>query len=303
MIPISEKNKFNKPKIYIQLSEKKLKKLVSVFSLVISIHLSAQQLTYKDERVDTLKITSNVSGFHFDTNGTTTGTRDEYCIVFNKESDNYVLNHYKRIKYKYTNKPETLSNKERIIAHGAVIDKNLISNLLKQFETNYDKPALNNIGVSDEVFLKSVSDKHIVQVAKRHKSNWYFKRYYSTKEESAIIFNGCQNTDTLNLFLATAFDTIGYSMITDYDDHFNVFISTAERKYSFEGKYPNLFKRPWYHIPNIGDFLWVPVLNLSINSALVKILPTDFSRLETLKFETLADKYIEWYLKRRKIIY
>lgn len=64
-------------------------KLLSIlFGLIISISATGQQLTYKGDLVDTLKIISNSSYYHFDTCGTTTGVYDEYIIVFSKEKNN-----------------------------------------------------------------------------------------------------------------------------------------------------------------------------------------------------------------------
>lgn len=279
-------------------------KLLSIlFGLIISISATGQQLTYKGDLVDTLKIISNSSYYHFDTCGTTTGVYDEYIIVFSKEKNNYILNQYKRTKYKFTFKPDSSSREEKILKQGLVIDPALMSNLLKQFEITYLKPTSNNIGITNEEFLKLTDKKHIIQVAKWHDTDWHFKKSYSTKEQNDKIFKGCQNVDTLNLFLATAFDTSGYAMVTDVSDLFKVHIITSGSKFNFEGKYPNSFKQPWYDHSDTNSVFPTSILNFSINNALVKILPNNFSRLETLKFESLTNEYIEWYLKRRGIIF
>lgn len=279
-------------------------KLLSIFiGLIISISATGQQLTYRGDLVDTLKIISNSSYYHFDTCGTTTGIYDEFVLVFSKEKNNYVLSPYQRTEYKFTFKPDTSFIKEKVLKQGVVVDRLLISSLLEQFEITYRKPSFDNIGMTTEEFLKLTDKKHIIQVAKWHDTDWHFKRAYSTKEQNEIIFKGCQNTDTLNLYLSTAFDTSGYVMVTDVDDHFDVIISTSKNNYRFEGKYPNSFKQPWYNRSDKGSFASTSVLNFSINSALVAILPDKFSRLETLKFEALTNEYIKWYLKRRGIIF
>ena len=280
-----------------------MKLLTILIGLTISISVTGQQLTYKGELVDTLKIISNSSYYHFDTSGTTTGIYDEYIIVFNKEKNNYYLNPYKRTDYKFTFKPDTSFKKEKILKQGLVINRIQIENLLKQFEITYSKPTFNNIGMTNEEFLKLTDKKHIIQVAKWHKTDWHFKKAYSTKEQNENIFKGCQNIDTLNFYLATAFDTSGYVMITDVSDTYEVFILTDKMNYRFEGKYPNSYKQPWYYHTNNGGFSSTSLLNFSINNALVDILPEKFSRLETLKSEALTNDYIEWYLKKRGIIF
>lgn len=253
--------------------------------------------------MDTLKIISNSSYYHFDTCGTTTGINDEYVIIFDKEKNSYILNPYKRTNYKFAFKPVESIKKETILKQGLLIDRLLISNLLKEFEITYVKPSFNDTRITSEEFLKLTDKKHIVEVAKWNKADWHFKKSYSSKKQNETIFKGCQNIDTFNLYLSTSFDTSRYVMITDVDDHFDVIISTTKTNYRFEGKYPNAFKQPWYNLSGKDSFASASVLNFSINSALVGILPNSFSRLETLKFEALTNEYIEWYLKRRGIIF
>ena len=83
-------------------------------------------------------------------------------------------------------------------------------------------------------FQKLTDKKHIIRVAKWHEEDWHFKRAYSTKEQNEIIFKGCQNIDTLNLYLSTAFDTSGYVVVTDVDSHFDIILSTKNSNYHFE---------------------------------------------------------------------
>lgn len=280
-----------------------VKQILILFGLTFSLSVTAQQLTYMGDYVDTLKIISNSSYFHFDDRGTTTGTYDEYILVFNKVKNNYILSPYQRTKYKFTLKPDSSFIKKKILRQGLVVDRILISKLLKQFEITYRNPNFDNIGITNKEFFKLTDKRHIIQIAKRHKTDWYFKRAYSTKEQNEIIFKGCQNIDTLNLYLSTAFDTSGYVIITDVDIHFNVIISSKKINYRFEGKHPNPYKQPWYnHLDNDG-FASNSILNFSINNTLVGILPNNFSRLETLKIEALTNEYIKWYLKRRGIIF
>jgi hypothetical protein len=290
-------NRYGQPKKTI------VKQLIFIFGLTIYISVSGQQLTYKGDLVDTIKITSNSSYYHFDDQGTTTGSYYEYILVFNNKNEKYILNPYRKTEYKITFKPDTLIKKERILKQGIEVDRILISNLLHQFEINYIKPTFDNIGMTNDDFQKLTDKKHIIQVAKWHKTDWHFKKAYSTKEENEIIFKGCQNIDTFNLYLSTAFDTTEYVIVTDINDHFEVIIKTTQSNYRFEGKFPNSYKQPWYNLSDKYNFTSSSILNFSINSSLVAMLPENFSRLGTLKFEALTNEYIEWYLKRRGIIF
>ncbi|MBP1672897.1 MAG: hypothetical protein H6Q25_712 [Bacteroidetes bacterium] len=280
-----------------------MKQLIFIFGLTIYISASGQQLTYKGDLVDTIKITSNLSYYHFDEKGTTTGSYYEYIIVFNNTKEKYILDLYQKTKYKITYKSHTFKKKERILKQEIEVDKIHISNLLHQFEINYIKPTFDNIGITNDDFQKLTDKKHIIQVAKWHKTDWHFKKAYSTKEQNEIIFKGCQNIDTFNLYLSTAFDTTGYVMVTDFNDHFDVKITTKQGNYRFEGKYPNSYKQPWYNLSDKYSLSSPSILNFSINSALVAMLPENFSRLGTIKFEALTNEYIEWYLNRRGIIF
>lgn len=255
-------------------------KLLSIFiGLIISISATGQQLTYRGELVDTLKIISNSSYYHFDTCGTTTGIYDEFVLVFSKEKNNYILSPFQRAEYKFTFKPDSSFMKEKILKQGVVVDRQLISSLLAQFEITYRHPSFDNIGMTTEEFFKLTENKHIIQVAKWHDTDWQFKKSYSTKEQNDKVFKGCQNTDTLNLYLATAFDTSGYAMVTDVSDLYRVHIITTENKFYFEGKYPNSFKQPWYDHSDTNNVFPTSILNLSINNALVEILPNNFQDL------------------------
>lgn len=270
--------------------------------MTISLSITGQQLTFKGDFVDTVKIISNSSYYHFDTCGTTTGVYDEYILVFSKEKNNYILNPYQRTKYKITFKPDTSFTKKKVLKQGNEVERLLVSELLKQFEINYLKPTFEKIGITNEDFLILTDKKHIIQVAKWHKVEWRFKKSYSTKEQNETLFKGCQNIDTFNLYLSTEFDRSAYVIVTDIDDHFDVIISTKKTNFKFEGKYPNSYRQPWYLHSNESDFTSTSILNFSINKALVDILPNNFSKLNTLKVEALINEYIEWYLKRRGII-
>ena len=279
-----------------------MKQILIFIGLASSLASTGQPLIYKGDFVDTVQIISNSSYYHFDSRGTTTGIYDEYTMIFNKDKNNYILDPYQRTKYKITHRPDTSFTKTRRLKQGDLMDRLLLAELLKQLEISHKKPTFDKTGMTNEEFLKLTDKKYILKVAKWHKKDRYFTKAYSTKEQNEAVFKGCQNIDTLNLYLATAFDTSGYVVVSDVDNSCEIIISTISADYRFEGKYPNPFKQPWYNHSDPGHSIPTNVLNFSINSALIAILPSNFSGRETLKFEALTNEYIIWYLKRRGII-
>ncbi len=275
-----------------------MKQILTIIGLIILIGVSGQKLTFKGELVDSIKISSE---YNFISNSySTRGIYDKYLITFEKDKNAYYLQSYNRTKYKitlYNIKFKT----SQLVKRGKItlIDSRKIANLLVQFEATYVKPTSESIGLTIQEFNKLTDKKYILKVANQYN---YFKEISSQNDENEKIFKDCQSLDTFNYFLSTAFDTIGYVMVTHISDVFEVYISTDKNKYRFEGKCPNIYKQPWYINSTNGGFS-TSLLNLSINNALIDLLPAKFSRLSTLKREALINEYIEWYLKRKNIIY
>ena len=266
------------------------------------VHSMEQAPLFKGGIVDTIIFSSNCSAFHFDGKGTTTGTHEEYIIVIDKFRNEFILQSHKRIEYTITIKPDSIATRTKVFKERDEIGVLEIADLLRQCELWYVKPSFDQIGISIEEFEKLTDRRHIKQMAGRYKERWQFRRRYSSKEENEKLFRGCQSLDSLNLYLSLAFDTTGYTVVTDLDDSFRITISTSKENFIFEGKYPNTFHQPWYMF--VGDEYsnMSTVLNLGLNREVVKILPRDFSRIFTLTPETLIDDYIQWYLKRRGVL-
>jgi hypothetical protein len=141
-------------------------------------------------------------------------------------------------------------------------------------------------------------------VAKKYKQDWQFKRRYSSKEDNKLIYKGCQNADTFNLFLNSyKVDTGGYIIVSDYSDEMYINIICGDKKYTYEGKYPNNFKQPWYDHSDTSWISYHSLFNFDINKWLVAILPEDFYRRETIEISSFTNSYIKWYLKRKQIIW
>lgn len=279
-----------------------MRQIITIIFLFFTTIIFGQRLLFAGNNVDTLKINSNSSYYHFDTCGTSTGTEDEYIIVFENNTNQYVIESYQRTEYKVTFKPGNSTSKTKILSKRQNINNDFIKNLLTELQTKSKAPNFNNIGLTAEIFNKLTDTKHIIKIAKSQDADWHFKREYSTNEQNTLFFKSCQNVDTFNLFLKTAFDTIGYAMITDVSDEINIYISSDKTKFRFEGKYPNPYYQPWYDHTDKNKHLPSAILNLSINNALVNILPYNFASLWSKKIEALTNEYLLWYLKRKRII-
>jgi hypothetical protein len=275
--------------------------LFILLGILYSNMLNSQQLSFHGQLVDTIEITSVSGYYHFDDKGTTTSTFDYYYIGFDKNMGNYNVLEYSREFYKGTYRPDTFEIKREYVNKykGNIISKANLDSLLTAFSVGYKKPTFENLAIDKQEFLSLTDKKHIRKIAKACKSNWQFKRKYSTKERNKLIFKNCQNIDTLNLFLANAFDTTGYIMITDGWDAMHVYITTIDSSFSFEGKWPNKFKQPWYNHSDTSDFFFsTPIVNLNINRFLIAILPSKFHGLRSIELNSLIDEYIIWYLER-----
>ena len=223
-----------------------MRHIITIIFICSTTIIFGQRLFFAGNAVDTLKINSNSSYYHFDTCGTSTGTKDEYVIVFENSTNQYVIDTYQRTEYKVTFKPNNSSSKSKILAKRQKIKNDFLNNLLTELQTKSVPPNFNNIGLTVEMFNKLTDKKHIIKIAKSQDADWHFKKKYSTVDQNTLFFKNCQNVDTFNLFLKTVFDTTGYAMITDASDEFDIYISTNKTKFSFEGKYPNPYKQPWY---------------------------------------------------------
>jgi len=295
-----------------------IKFILLALGLLILKTSSGQQLVFRGFPVDSISISSSSGYYHFDKKGTTTGTEDLYLIAFDRKSQNYSVVDYKRISILNTCEPDTATRKVKHLTkdRGRLLSNTLLDSLLTAFNLRFNKPTFSRIGYDKQQFLSLTDEKHVRNVAKAYKQDWNFRMKYSTKEENALIFEGCQNIDTFDLFLTTRFDTSGYIMVTDVWDEMHVRIKAGEKWFPFEGKNPNPFKQPWYDhshtdsIPVSGIIdsvryyykLPSPIVNLNINKALSNILPHEFHRKNSITFSALTDQYIKWYLKRRDIL-
>ena len=119
---------------------------------------------------------------------------------------------------KWVSTSDSVDEKKKVYKKniGDIIGAEVLAELINAFSVKYNKPKFENLGLNESYFYQYVIDHRIKKVAKQYHEAWQFKRKYSTKEENKIIYKGCQNIDTINLFLKEVVDTASYVITTDY---------------------------------------------------------------------------------------
>jgi len=252
--------------------------------------------------VDTIMIKSHNSSFQFDKKGTTKGKADIYKIYFDSLDKKYIKHKYYRDEYRRTFRPKSFKINTTKRKNKNDINQTDLQDLITAMSVNIDSNKL--IEQIDTSQIKELITKNrIKKIAKWYEIDWHFKRRYATNEENKKFYKECQSIDTFKLYLANQFNNKFYTIVTDYSNTINIWITTTTSEYRFEGKYPNPVKMPWYnHNSYTKNTLAKPIVNLNINKSLVSILPKDFLLRKSITIEALVDDYLEWYFKRRDMI-
>lgn len=280
-----------------------MKTTLTFLLITWSCSLFAQQLQFNEQLVDTVIIKSHRSVYQFDDKGTTKGEADIISITFDRDGKQYVIDRFYRDEYKRTIDPDTLKLQTKVYQSeiGKTVDLEHIKSLLISLSPGENHPHVWT-QIDPTKLSGLLTEKRIRKVAKRYGIAWEFKRRYSSREENVAFFNGCKSMDTLKIYLEERFDTLGYMMVTDVSNTINIWISTAQAEYQFEGKYPNPIKQPWYNHSDTSQIFPQAILNLEINQCLYELLPEDFLLKKTISNEALVDDYISWYFERRDMI-
>lgn len=277
--------------------------LIIIVLLLIGLNGFGQQILYDTELVDSIIISSHLSAYQFDEEGTTKGKEDILNIAYSTEDSSYIIQSYCRNTFQGTIKPNNHEIKTKYwdkYSHLSVDKYHLIS-LLQSLETN-DEPINYLHSLSPFDFKELVNEKSIRNFANFNKQGWHFSMRYTTKENNVEFFKNCQSYDSLKLYLSIRFDTIGYSMITDYSNLICIRIVTNKSNIQFEGKYPNPLKQPWYNYAGTSFAHLKKVLNLNINFSLDELLPKNFLLKDSISKEAFINDYITWYFERRGIL-
>lgn len=269
--------------------------------IFITITAYGQQLSFKDKQIDTLKIASNISGYHFDSAGTTTGTYDELTIYYNYLNKKY-LSSYNRTFYTTIFEPDTHFVKIKQIWKDKSISQEKLFSLVKAFETSYRRPTPDNVGMTLKQLKKLANEEAVKRAAKQSGYAWRFDKKYSSLVKRDRIYEDCLHLDTFALYLNSAFDSSSYVYVTDYSNTLTVKLICDSLTFSFEGKYPKPYKQPWFN--KTGEYHYWPrsILNFEINSTLISLLPKDFTNRKTIELSALIDDYLKWYLHRKDYV-
>lgn len=281
-----------------------MKNLTCIILFITLTNYYSQQVLYKGNKVDSIFIKSDLSVYQFDKKGSAKGKFDVLSIFYYKKKKKYIIDRSNTNSYLRTFKPDTFQIKTRSRKKdiGLIVKNFNIINLLTALSTNIESKNLIHHLDTNEL-KKILTEKQVRKMAKRHGVYWHFRKRYSTKSENEQFFKQCLSIDSLQSYLITNFKSLGYPMITDYSNTINIWISTNQKEYRFEGKYPNHIKQPWFNHSDTTSLLPNSILNLSINNSLLYILPKDFLLKESITNKALIDNYIVWYFEKRGMIY
>lgn len=269
--------------------------------IFITFTAYGQQLSFKDKQVDTLKIASNISGYHFDSAGTTTGTYDELIISYNYLNKKYISS-YNRTFYTTIFESDTHFVKVKQIWKDKSISQEKLFSLVKAFETSYRRPTPDNVGMTLKQLKKLANKDAVKRTAKQSGYAWRFDKKYSSLVNRDRIYQDCHHLDTFALYLNSVFDSSSYVYVTDHSNTLTVKLVCDSLTFLFEGKYHKPYRQPWFNKTREYHNWPKSILNFEINSTLISLLPKDFTNRKTIELSALIDDYLKWYLHRKDYV-
>jgi hypothetical protein len=285
-----------------------MKKLLFLILISISNFAIGQQITFRNEKVDTLEIESTV-GYYNISKRKSIGKSDNFIIVYDRNSNKYVVSNYIKAKYKISTKDYIDRGSQKDIKEYKfkIVDRELIEQLLGAFNENTYPITFEHLNQTETEFNELTNEKSIKKVAKARKVDWHFKRRYSMPEDNKKVFQGCQDIDLFNLFLSQQFQKEAFpTIVTDHSNYYAITIITDKQVFRFDSSYPDIYRQPWFDFsPNpelsIDSLEFKSVLNFEVNKHLEELLPNDFLNLYSIRKESLYFAFIVWYLERQGI--
>lgn len=277
--------------------------------LLSVVNVSAQQLNFKGNSVDSLKFISYSSAFLFDGEGTTKAKKHTLLILYDSKQLNYSVAHYSNenitIRFRPEKHHDTLEIDRKYFKKyiGKNVRVRLLDSLLKAYDTTI-KLSLETLHLPKPL-SKYVTLKELKKVAKTHGQDWYFKSRYTMKDEKDSLVNAFKNKDTILLYLKGLNNDTSHYFVTDGSTFYEFNIYAKGKVYKYESSYPNNLGLLWFNFSGGNRLLDDThyLINPYVNRYLVQILPPDFYMISGLKLSNLIDGYIEWFLKRREILY
>lgn len=271
----------------------------------------AQVLLFKNNPVDSVKISSNVYVYSSQEHKGYSYT-SRYVVSFRDNRNGYLIDRHEIEKIIKNYKP--IKDNDSIKMYKKVKRKllctkvnntklrGLLQALRVSTSLSQDNELLKNL------FIDYVTPEKIREIAKKHDAIYHFRRKYAEPEEIAEIYRGCMQLDTFGLYL-TELDTnleYNYVFTFDFEAGFQIMIYTKEQRYFYTSTYPHTYGLPWFDIVDGNTMKIVGqeyVLNPEINYYLHQFLPRNFLLKNQLSFEKIMSKYIEWYLYKRDLIF
>lgn len=247
-----------------------------------------QKLAFKNELVDTIKITSLISVYQFDKNGTTLGTFDEFTIKYSPNDKCYKVHSYFRTTFKGSFKYRSYRKKKNSVKtfKNNIVSNTILNELFTGLITN--ESPLVTYSYIDSITLKQyVNEKTFYKIFKSY-DTMYIRLFEESIPRKLI---KAQSIDSFKSYLTRRFNDTRRVTVTDYSNSISIYITTGAQKYQFIGEFPHKLKQPWFIIPDSG-YAYKYILNFNINNSLTKILPPQFNQLNTITLEALMYDYM-----------
>lgn len=234
--------------------------------LICNICLYSQSLFAFGEKIDTIEFTSNQNHFLFDEKGSTKGLYEKLTISFDYMKNKYYISNYLKVKYLLQIRPAIKSIDSQIVKkhNGLRIDLDLLKNLVDALSDNRH-PAQNLSIEAREDIVSKISRREVKRTGRRFGNDWFYKNRYSNRQDFINLVSACKSVDTFNIFLIENFDTTGYMIINDVSSTIDIFLRSNNHSFRYEGKYPNIYKQPWYSWSEDDHGLPRSILNFRIN--------------------------------------
>ncbi|MDY2587240.1 hypothetical protein [Winogradskyella aquimaris] len=117
--------------------------------------------------------------------------------------------------------------------------------LIYQLISHLDSFPNNNYEIDSLRFKELVNKKRILEIAKFHDIDWYFKKRFNSIEDIESLYKSIQSIKSFNKFIRKVF-TNNYSYNPpDYSNYIQLTIFEKNNIRVINGYYPNPVRQPW----------------------------------------------------------
>lgn len=270
---------------------------VVIILTFIKFYLIGQQLSYNGFPVDSIKVSTDFRCLDWNKNIEVYMRYDLCLIVFDKIKMQYVIKKCESSSINYID--EYSNNEKKIKSFDNAINKKVpwenIDSLLFALQTKYKKPDMKNIGFDSISLTKRIKENNLKNIHEKDLKYLDLYGYFNYEIYDNEWGENCLQLNNFKKFLKIAFDTTGYAVEPSERNVMILNIYTSGNVYSYEGKFPNIFKQPWYDYSKLTNGIPKSILNFDINLYLDKILPDEYPSKKELGISSLVDEYLLWY--------